>query len=296
MPKNKPIQGILLMIAAVASFTLMNAFVKLIGPDYHATQLSFIRNVVAALVILPLLLRSGGVAFLKTRRLGTHFTRGFIGVAGNVLFFFTVQILTVSDVIVISQTVPLFVTVMAVIFLGEYVGYRRWLAIIAGFIGVLIAINPTGSFETASLLALLATIFWAATIILVSSLAITESPLTIAFYFMVIGAIITGAVQPWYWQPLSPSTFWLFIGVGISGASGQLLMSYALKMAEASIVSPFNYTAILWAIVFDSILWGILPTWTTLVGATIITTAGIYIFRRESVLKKKPKNPILSSP
>jgi drug/metabolite transporter (DMT)-like permease len=290
--KDKTTLGILMMIAAVALLTVMNVLVKLIGPDYHPTQVSFIRNVVAALVLLPLLLRSGGPAILKTRRPGTHFIRGLLGVAGNILYFFAFQHLAVGDVIVISQAVPLFVTVMAIVFLGETVGLRRWLAVTAGFIGVLIAVNPTGTVEAATLLAVVATGLWASTILLVRSLAATESPYTIAFYFMVLGALITGAVQPWYWQTPPLELLWLFIGVGVAGAGGQLLMGNALKLAEASIVSPFNYTAIVWAIAFDAVLWGVLPTWTTLVGAGIITAAGIYIFRREAVLRKKPQPSI----
>ena len=108
---------------------------------------------------------------------------------------------------------------------------------------------------------------------------------------MVIGAILTGAIQPWFWQPIPLDMLWLFIGVGVAGASGQLLMAYALKLAEASIISPFNYTAIIWAIAFDALLWGIFPTWTTLVGATIITATGIYIFHRESIIRKKVHHP-----
>ena len=292
MTKDKTTLGILMMIAAVALLTVMNVLVKLIGPDYHPTQVSFIRNVVAALVLLPLLLRSGGPAILKTRRPGTHFIRGLLGVAGNILYFFAFQHLAVGDVIVISQAVPLFVTVMAIVFLGETVGLRRWLAVTAGFIGVLIAVNPTGTVEAATLLAVVATGLWASTILLVRSLAATESPYTIAFYFMVLGALITGAVQPWYWQTPPLELLWLFIGVGVAGAGGQILMGNALKLAEASIVSPFNYTAIVWAIAFDAVLWGVLPTWTTLVGAAIITAAGIYIFRREAVLRKKPQPSI----
>ena len=282
--------GMLLMTAAAASFTLMNVLVKLIGPEFHAIQISFIRNLIAAFVLLPLLLYSGGVKVLKTQRFGAHFWRGFLGVTGNILYFFSFQMLSVGYVSVISQAVPVFVAVMAVFFLNERVGHRRWLAIIIGFIGVIIAINPSGTIEIASLIAVLATVLWAATILLVRSLAITDNPFTIAFYFMVLGTILAGALQPWYWQEIPINRLWLFIGVGLAGASGQLLMSYALKFAEASIVSPFNYTAILWAIIFDAIIWGFLPTWTTIVGATIITSAGIYIFRREAIIKGKEKH------
>lgn len=296
MIQNKTTLGIIVMIAAVASLTVMNVLVKLIGPGYHPTQISFLRSVVAALVLLPFLLRAGGPAILKTRRPGTHFIRAVFGVAGNILFFYAYQRLAVGHVIVISQAVPLFVTVLAIVFLGEIVGLRRWMAATAGFIGVLIAINPAGTVEAASVLAVVATALWAITILLVRSLATTESPFTIAFYFMVLGAVMAGAVQPWYWQTPPLETVWLLIGVGVAGACGQVLMSYALKLAEASVVSPFNYTAILWAIAFDAILWGVVPTWTTLLGAAIISGAGIYIFRREAALRAKPKCDVSDLP
>lgn len=287
MIQNKTTLGILMMVAAVASLTVMNVFVKLIGPDYHPTQISFVRSFVAALVLLPFLVRAGGPAILKTRRPGTHFYRALFGVIGNILFFYAFQHLPVGDVIVISQAVPLFVTVLAIVFLKEIVGLRRWMAVTVGFIGVIIAINPAGTVEPASLMAVVATVLWAITILLIRSLAATETPFTIAFYFMVLGAIMAGAVQPWYWQTPPWQDAWMFIGVGVAGAVGQILMSYALKLAEASVVSPFSYTAILWAMAFDALLWGVLPAWTTLLGAAIITAAGVYIFRREAATRAK---------
>lgn len=282
MTQNKTTIGIFMMISAVALLTTMSTLVKLTGTDYHPAQISFLRNLVAATVILPILLRAGGPAILKTKRCGLHFVRSLAGTIGNLLFFYAFQRMPVGDVIVISQAVPLFVTLLAVLFLGERVGWRRWVAISIGFTGVVIAVDPTGNIQTASIFAVAATGFWATTILLMRRLGTTESPYTVAFYFMVIGAVVTGVAQPWVWVTPTFDMLVLLIGVGVTGALGQILMSYALKFAEASVVSPFNYTGILWGITFDMIIWGLLPTWTTLVGAGVITATGIYIFYREA--------------
>lgn len=285
MIQNKSTQGILLMVAAVALLTLMSVLVKVIGPDYHPTQITFVRNLIAMAVILPFIYRAGGLAIMKTRRPGLHLTRSLAGTAGNILYFFAFQYMTVGDVVVISQAVPLFVTILAVLFLGEQVGVRRWLSILVGFAGVIIAINPAGNFTAISLIAVLATGCWATTLLLMRRLGTTESPYAVAFYFMLIGSIITACFQPWVWRTPSPDIMLLLLGIGISGALGQILMTTALKLAKASVVSPFSYTGILWAVGFDLIIWNVIPAWTTVLGAVIISASGLYIFHRESIAR-----------
>ncbi len=278
------------MIFAVSQLSLMGVFVKIIGPSYHPTQISFLRNLVALLIMLPFLFQKSGFSILKTNRFFLHLLRALAGVSGNILFFHAFQRLPLSHVTVVSQAVPIFVTILAVWILNENVGWRRWLAIFIGFIGVLIAINPTGNFNYVSLIALIATAFWATTILIMRSLGSSESPYSVVFYFMLIGTVITGIFQPWVWQSPDLKVLILLFGVGVTGALGQLLMSYALKLAEASIISPFNYTGIIWAIGFDVAIWNILPNLTTCLGAILITVAGIYIFRREAyvrLVKKK---------
>ncbi len=286
MIKNRSMLGILMMIGAVALLTIMSTLVKIIGPEYHPVQISFLRNIIAAFVILPILLRAGGVSILKTNRPGMITVRSIAGISGNILYFYAFQRMAVGDVIVIAQAVPLFVTAMAVLFMGEKVGWRRWVAVSIGFVGVVIAIDPGGNVSTASLIAVAATGLWASTILMMRSLGATDSPYSISFYFMAIGAFMTAFAQPWVWQTPTGEVWILLIGVGVSGAFGQILMSYALKLADVSVVSPFNYTGILWAIGFDLLIWNVAPAWATLSGAALITAAGIYIFHREAVVGK----------
>ena len=287
MTENKSTMGIIMMIMAVAILTGMNVMVKMIGTSYHPTQITFMRSLVAMILIFPFLIKAGGLSLLKTKRPGLHLMRSLAGTLGNILYFYAFQRMTVGDVMVISQAVPLFVTIFAVLFLSERVGIRRWVAVLVGFFGVIIAIDPAGNFHITSLIAVAATGCWASTILFMRKLGATESPYTVTFIFMTVCTTITACIQPWVWQTPTPRMLVLILGIGISGALGQMLMSTALKYAKASVVSPFNYTGIIWAIGFDLVLWDIIPAWTTILGAGIITITGVYIFHREAIVRQK---------
>jgi drug/metabolite transporter (DMT)-like permease len=191
----------------------------------------------------------------------------------------------VADVTVISQAVPIFSCILAIIFLGETIGWRRWTAITIGFLGVIIAINPSGDIAVASLYALGGTLMWSTTIIFLRLLGSTEHPVKTVFYFMLVSFLITSIFQPFLWKDPSFKVILLFIGLGIAAFLTQLLMTYALQKAPASIVSPFNYTGIIWAIIFDYIVWNSHPMVATIFGGIIITVSGIYIFKREAKIK-----------
>ena len=139
---DMPAHAIIIMIIAVAMLVGMNTLVKLIGPDYHAFQVAFLRNLVAAIVLTPFIMKEGGLAALRTRRPGLHLLRSISGLTGVCCFFYAVQRLSVGEVMVISQAVPLFVTALAVPVLAEKVGWRRWSAVGLGFAGVVLALGP----------------------------------------------------------------------------------------------------------------------------------------------------------
>lgn len=278
---DRPAMAILIMIAAVAMLVGMNTLVKIIGPDFHAFQVTFLRNAVAAVVLMPFVLRAGGMNALRTRRPGMQLVRSLSGLTGVCCFFYAVQRMPVGEVMVLSQAVPLFVTALAVPFLKEKVGWRRTCAVLAGFAGVMVALGPVSDIGFAALMAVAGTALWAVTILSVRSLGATDSPEATTFYYMVFGTVVGALLQPWVWKT-PPAELWLlFLGAGVLGAIAQLLIAYALKIGEASIVSPFNYTAIIWGIVVDLAIWSVYPSNWTLGGAAIITIAGLYIFHRE---------------
>lgn len=270
---------------AVFCVTIMSVQAKLVGIEYHAVQITFARAMVVIILLLPLIYKLGGIKFLKTDKPYLHFFRSLAGLTGNIMFFLAFQRLPVADVTVISQAVPIFSCIFAIIFLNELIGWRRWLAILIGFGGVVIAINPTGTIAVASIYALIGTLMWSTTIIFLRLLGTTEHPVKTVFYFMLVSFIITSFFLPFLWKEPSLRVIALFIGLGVSAFLTQLLMTYALQKAPASIVSPFNYTGIVWAIIFDYLIWNSHPVFSTIVGGFIITVSGIYIFRREAKLR-----------
>ena len=270
---------------AVFCVTIMSVQAKLIGIEYNAVQITFARAIVVLILLMPFIYKLGGLNFLKTKKPFLHFFRGLAGLIGNVMFFLAFQRLPVADVTVISQAVPIFSCILAIIFLGETIGWRRWTAITIGFLGVIIAINPSVNIAVASLYALGGTLMWSTTIIFLRLLGSTEHPVKTVFYFMLVSVLITSIFQPFLWKEPSFEVILLFIGIGIAAFLTQLLMTYALQKAPASIVSPFNYTGIVWAIIFDYIIWNAHPMFATIFGGIIITISGIYIFKREAKIK-----------
>ncbi|MDA9648802.1 DMT family transporter [Alphaproteobacteria bacterium] len=278
-------KAITAMLLAVFCVTIMSVQAKLIGIEYNAVQITFARAIVVLILLMPFIYKLGGLNFLKTKKPFLHFFRGLAGLIGNVMFFLAFQRLPVADVTVISQAVPIFSCILAIIFLGETIGWRRWTAIIIGFLGVIIAINPSVNIAVASLYALGGTLMWSTTIIFLRLLGSTEHPVKTVFYFMLVSVMITSIFQPFLWKEPSFEVILLFIGIGIAALLTQLLMTYALQKAPASIVSPFNYTGIVWAIIFDYIIWNAHPMFATIFGGIIITISGIYIFKREAKIK-----------
>ena len=283
---NDNFKAITAMILAVLCVTIMSVQAKLIGIEYHPVQIAFARAIVVIILLTPIIHKLGGFNFLKTRKPKTHFFRGIAGLVGNIMFFLAFQRLPVADVTVISQAVPIFACIFAFFFLKEAIGWRRWMAILIGFLGVIIAINPTGQIAIASIYALIGTLMWATTIIFLRLLGTTEHPVKTVFFFMLVSVIVTSFFQPFFWKQPSIEVILLFIGLGVSAFLTQLLMTYALQKAPASIVSPFNYTGIIWAIIFDFLIWNTHPFFTTILGGIIITISGLYIFKREAEIKK----------
>ena len=278
-------KSITAMLFAVFCVTIMSVQAKLIGIEYNAVQITFARAIVVLILLMPFIYKLGGLNFLQTKKPFLHFFRGLAGLAGNIMFFLAFQRLPVADVTVISQAVPIFSCILAIIFLGETIGWRRWTAITIGFLGVIIAINPSGNIAVASLYALGGTLMWSTTIIFLRLLGSTEHPVKTVFYFMLVSVLITSIFQPFLWKDPSFEVILLFIGIGIAAFLTQLLMTYALQKAPASIVSPFNYTGIIWAIIFDYIVWNAHPMVATIFGGIIVTISGIYIFKREAKIR-----------
>ena len=287
-PRNAPAKGIVYMLAASATLTIMDAAIKWLTATYPVPQIGFMRYAVGMVVATALAARLGGVATLRTQRLGGHALRSLFNLATMLTFYYALQALPLADSIAIGYAAPLFMTALSVPLLRERVGWRRWLAVLVGFVGVLIAAQPsTNGISTGAVWALAAALFYALTLVTSRQLSTTESSHTILFYYSAFVVIALGAWMPWIWVTPRWQDLWLILFAGIAGSFGQFFLNQALRYGEVSLVAPLDYSGLIWAGLLGFMLWGDVPTQWVLVGSAIIISAGIYIVRREAMLRRR---------
>jgi drug/metabolite transporter (DMT)-like permease len=176
--------------------------------------------------------------------------------------------------------------------LGERVGWRRWLAVVVGFLGVLVAAQPsTAGINAGALFALTAALFYALTLVTSRQLSTTESSHTILFYYSLFVILALGAWMPWVWVTPRWEDLWLIVFTGVAGSFGQFFLNQAFRYGEVSLLAPLDYSGLVWAGLLGFIVWGDVPTPVILVGSAIIMSAGIYIVRREAMLRRRPRPP-----
>ena len=286
LPRHSLVLGILCMVGSIGALAAMQMFVKLTGPEYSPFQAVFFRNSVAAVMIVPFMLWANGLSSLHTKRPFGHFLRSLSGVLGNASFYYAYMSIPLSDGMTISMAMPIFATILAIPLLGEKVGMRRWIAILIGFGGVVVALDPAGDFQMGSLFALIGTVLWAISLILIKKLAQTETPSLIVFYYMITGFLVSIVILPFVWITPTQEHLIFYIAAGVVGGIGQLLMTYAMNFAPAAVVTPFEYTAICWAVLFDLLIWNVLPDLMTTIGAGIVIATGLYIWHRETKIHR----------
>jgi len=292
-------RGALWMIAASFGFTVNSAMVKtLVAGGLDAFQVAFARALFSFALVVPFLLRAGPSA-LKTRHPFLHGIRAFAGAAAMVCGFYAVGHLQLADFTALSFTQPLFVTLLAVILLGEVVRWRRWLATAVGFAGVLIMVRPgAGTFDPAALVALTSVAGIAVAVCMVKRLPVGESHTTMLAYFCLMSLAITALPALVYWTPPSLDQWLLLAGVGTLGVVSQAMIIRAYSAGEASFVAPFDYLKLILAGAIGFLVFGEVPGPWTLLGAAVIVGAALYIARREAVrasrLRKAAAKPPLA--
>lgn len=291
---NTPL-GIVYMLMAVSLFGVMDALVKWLSAGYPTIQIMFFRSLCAFPPILALVLsRPGGLAQLKTKKLLGHGTRSLLGLGAMLCFFFSYRLLPLADVTAISFAGPIFIACLSVWLLGEKVGIHRWSAIVVGFIGMLVIVRPgQGMLESGALIVVAATAFYALAMIQIRKLSRTEPSASIAFWFTAFCTLFTGIAVPFVWVTPSWGDLPLLVGVGFLGGTAQLFMTRGYSLAPASVAAPFDYTHLLWSVLFGWYLWGDFPDVQTWIGCAIVIASGLYILWRETV-KRVPVPPLVT--
>lgn len=276
-------RGIAMMLAAVGLLSLMDAGLKELAAAYPAMQVAALRAAASWPVIVVWVLMRQRPGELLRVRWGLHLFRGAIGVGMLAAFAWSLRALPLTTAYTLFFVAPLLITLLSRPFLGEKLGAHRWVAIVVGFIGVLVAMRPgAGSVASwASIAVLLAALGYAISAITVRVLARTDSTPAMVFWVLTLVALGAGALAAPGWVTLKPEHWWLVAGVGIVGAAGQFAITEAFAHSEASVVAPFEYTALVWGLAFDALIWRALPGASTWIGAAIIVAAGIYLIRGE---------------
>jgi drug/metabolite transporter (DMT)-like permease len=277
-------RGALWMIAASLGFTVNSALVKaLTAGGLDVFQIAFARALFSFALVLPFLLRAGPGA-LRTRHPALHGIRAFAGAAAMVCGFYAVGRLQLADFTALTFTQPLFVTMLAVVLLGEVVRWRRWLATVVGFLGVLIMVRPGASaFDPAAGVALLSVLGIAIAVCMVKRLPEGESHATMLAYFCLMSLAITVVPAVIFWTAPDAGQWLLLAGVGTLGVVSQAMIIRAYRSGEASFVAPFDYLKLILAGLIGFLVFGEVPGPWTLLGAAVIVGAALYIARREAM-------------
>jgi drug/metabolite transporter (DMT)-like permease len=281
---DRPRVGIAYMLISVMLFTVQSGLTKWLVESFPVNEIVFFRQAFAMLPAAWLLSQSGGLGTLRSRRLGLHLLRMACGMSSMSLGFVALGLIPLADVTAYSFAAPLLTTALSVPLLGEQVGVHRWSAIIVGFAGVLVMVHPGGgAFEPGALVALSATLGSAGVALSMRQLGHTETPASIVFTYAGLSAIVSGLTLPFWW--VTPD--WQGLGglflLGIGGGVAQYWYTKALNLAPVSVISPLNYTGLIWAALVGYLFWDEVPEHSTILGAVIIMASSLYVLYREAV-------------
>lgn len=283
--RSQNLRGMLSMVLAVATFSLMDACLKMLTPHYAPMQVAALRGMSSLPLVAVWVWFDGGVRPLLHVRWSLHLVRGVLSIVMLAAFAYALRSLPLAETYSLFFVAPLLITALAALMLGERVDWRGWTAIIIGFCGTLIVLRPsgTGVLTLAGLAVLVSATGYAISAIAVRVLGRSDSTQSMVFWMLAMTSVFAGALAWHDWLPIQSVDWRVLAGLGVTGAIGQYAMTDAFNRAAASRIAPLEYTALLWGIILDRIFWHTLPDTMTLAGAAVIIASGVYLIRRERV-------------
>ena len=283
------VRAVLLILFSTICFTSMHTVIRYASTEgnIHPFEVAFFRNFFGLMAVLPFALMNGAAA-LRTKRLKLHAVRGIMQVFAMLMFFYALSITPLAKVSAVSFTAPLFATLGAIIFLGERIRFRRIIALSFGFAGSMIIVRPgVMAIDLGAILVMTSSAIWACAILIIKSLARTDSSLTITTYqnifLMPVTLIAAWSVWTWpSWELLS-----LFAVMGIFGSLAHVAFAEAFKIADATAILPYDFVRLIWASAIGFMIFDEIPEIWTWVGGTIIFASTTYIAFREARLQQK---------
>ena len=294
-PSPNPLRGIGLKILSVTVFTLMAVCVKYVAPRIPAGEAVFFRSFFAMPVIVAWMVWTGNLRHgLDTENPMGHVWRGLVGTSAMIMGFIALGLLPLPEVTALGYAAPLLTVIFAAMFLGETVRVFRMTAVIVGLIGVLIVLSPrltVMSVDAASkvqtigaMAALIAAVFAALAQVFIRKLVSTEQTAAIVFYFSLTATVLSLLTIPFGWVVPTPFETTLLIGVGLMGGVGQILLTESYRHAETGVIAPFEYVSMVLSLILGYLVFAEVPTFTMLVGASLVVAAGLFIIWRERAL------------
>jgi drug/metabolite transporter (DMT)-like permease len=275
------VRGLLLLLIGTALIAVMDAVVKLLSTSLGTLQIAWGRYVTSAIVLFLVISPRQSMLRLRTRKLPLHLFRVGLLLASTVLFFGALRTMSLAEANAISFTTPLLMTLLSGLILGEVVGARRWIAVVTGFAGVLLIVQPgSGTMGWAAALPLIAAVCSALYHVTTRLLARTEDPANTLYFLALLGSLGLSMVVPFFWAPLNAQLLLGMIAVGTLGTLGHFFLIRAFQIVPASTLSPFLYVYLLWATILGWLIFGDVPGAATLLGAAVILGSGLYVYRR----------------
>jgi drug/metabolite transporter (DMT)-like permease len=271
------------MIAAVAAFSFMDAILKVLSVRYPTMQVAALRGATSLPFTLAPVLIAGRWRDLVPRRWPMHLLRGALSVIVIGGFIYAVRALSLANTYSVFLSAPLIVAALSVPLLRERLDWRNWLAILAGFTGVLTMLRPTGSGLAGfgALAALVGATAYALSAIAVRVLTRTDTTVSVVFWTVGLMTVFTTLFSAPGWVAIAPGDWKWLLGLGVLAAIGQYLLTEAFRSAPPSVVAPFEYTALLWGVGIDRLVWQVLPSARVCLGGGIVIASGLYLIWRE---------------
>jgi drug/metabolite transporter (DMT)-like permease len=277
------LRGVLLMLAAVGVFAIMDALMKQLTGSYPAIQIACLRGASSLPFVAISYLVTGKLHLLRPVRFGLHILRAALAIVMMWGFLWALSRASMADTYAVFMSAPLLVVLAASWILGEKVDRQLWFAIVAGLGGVFVMLRPSvaGLVSFAGLATFLSALAYAFVVVLVRVLARTDTTASMVFWYLLMLSIGAGALAAPGWVPLHADHWPWIVAIGLTGWAGQHLITDAFRLAPASLVAPYEYTALVWAVGIDWIVWQVLPGARMIIGSTIVVGAGLYLLHRE---------------
>lgn len=293
VPADRPALGIALLLLGMFVFTAMDGVAKgLASQGMPPERIALLRYVLVSAILMPVVVARWKHRPLYTSRPVLHILRGVLLIASATLFVYAMRTLPLETATAIGFVSPLYVTALSIPFLGEKVGMRRWVAVAVGFLGVLVILRPgTSAFVPEMLIPLVSSFCWACGLIITRAMRGREGALTILVWSTVSGMVVIAPLGISSWEMPTATQWGMLVVIAFCHAAGQYLTIRAFSLASASVLAPFSYSTIIWAVLIGIFAFDSYPDFWTVAGTCLLAGAGLYVWHRERKVTGQPTVP-----